>query len=104
MKSYKLSEHTPMGDRETNLTVEIKDGCVTGNADVDAGPGERAVVEFTEGTVTRDGFSFLITLGGMPRRYRVAVRGEKVAGEVTFEGDSELAGIKTPFDGKVGQD
>lgn len=100
MKKYNVLEHTPMGDRETFLCLETADGKLTGTADVDAAPGERAEVEVTEGISDEKGFSFLINLGGMPRRYRAAVQGGRITGEVTFEGDSELAGIRTPFDGE----
>ncbi len=101
MKKYNLYEHTPMGDRETNLCLAIGETTVTGTADLDAAPGQRAEVEITEGAVCEKEISFLITLGGIPRRYRAIIDGDTLSGKVTFEGDSELAGIETPFDGKT---
>lgn len=72
---------------------------MTGTADIDAGPGKRVTVEVSEGMAEREKFSFLIEEGEMPRRYRAVIDGKVIKGEVTFEGTTELSGIKTPFDG-----
>ena len=100
MRKYILLEHTPMGDRNTEIKIDSKD-VLNGTATVDVGPGKRIEVKLEELNFMDDGLTFLIVAEELPRRYYLYYKnGKEVVGKVVFEGESELSGIETPFDGK----
>lgn len=95
---FVLSEHTPMGDRKTILTLFIDDKSFSGRAGIDSAPGQRAEIKLSSCVLKSNGLSFQINAGGMLKTYEVEFAGSTIKGEATFV-TGEFAGTRTPFDG-----